>query len=507
MANFLNGVNIQVPGTYAFLTATQSRPVDVQPFRTCYLVGRGSLSNAPKNLPTRVSSLADFTNVFGTSGSTTSVDLFFQNSQGYGNLYFVNVAIPVQYTLVITAVTAGTYTITINDVIKTLTVVGGATTAGIAADVIDLINNDLVLNKETIASQGLTASTVTIKSKKPANTLLVSSDATLISTLAISTPTTPSFSDYVYTIANSFDPESEAGFVCCPEAFKSFNASGRLSVMNAMESLASANRFQWVALIDPGTPVEITNSDRAVTEAKTYVSAQGHSSYYYPYLIDLTDNLVPPSTAIAGLALYRYVQDGFAEPPAGTRYQLRGVKDVAYQTNWSEQNIANPEGVNIILNKPKYGVVCWGARTLSTDTNLKFISTRVILNIVINSLYAGFDDDIFTSIGGAATVLGNVQRKAESLLDTFWRSGLLYGSSTTEAYEVLADASVQIPALLQQGLVNMFVWVVPATILERLVINIKQVAIGDLQIVVANDIGAIQETAGTGDTEDPAVAA
>jgi hypothetical protein len=131
-----------------------------------------------------------------------------------------------------------------------------------------------------------------------------------------------------------------------------------------------------------------------------------------------------------------------------------------------------------------------------------FLNTRVILNIIINSLYRGFDLEIFSAIGGTGAVLNNIQRKAINLLNTFWQSGLLYGASPQEAYSVLGDTSVQVPALLQQGIANLFIWVVPATLLERLIINIKQTAIGDLQITVASDTTALQSSVSSGDVNE-----
>ncbi|AND75496.1 tail sheath protein [Nostoc phage N1] len=490
MTNFLNGVNIGTPGAYAFIQQTQSRPINVEPFRTCYMVGFAS-NGAFKNVPKLVTSKTDFDNVFPSSASSNSVDLFFQNSQGFGNLYFINVAIPTKFQIVVNAATVGSYSVTINGVTKNITVAGGATTTTVAADVISAINTDTTLNKEVLAAIGGTSSTVTITSKKPTTTTTCSVTG-VIFTLTIITTTAPTVSDYVYTIQNVFDPALEAGFVIAPEAFSTFTKNDRLSIQVALENLASGYRYQWAALIDSGAMSEISNTERAIAEAATYTSPQGHSSYYYPYLVNLNDQQVPPSAAVAGLALYRYVVDGFAEPPAGVAYPLKGVKDVAYKVTWNEQNVANPEGVNCILNKENYGIVVWGARTLSADPNIVFISTRVILNIIVNTLNRGYDFFIFNSVGGAGETLNNIQRITNTLLTTLWQSGLLYGATTAESFSVLGDASVQVPSLLQQGLVNMFIWVVPSTIVERLIINIKQTAIGDLQATVAADTANLQ---------------
>jgi len=247
-----------------------------------------------------------------------------------------------------------------------------------------------------------------------------------------------------------------------------------------------------MALVDCGYPTDIPNVTRAVAEAKTYTSAQGHLAYYFPWGVNNSDVDVQLTPAIAGLAIKRYLEEGFAEPPAGAEYPLKGVKSLKYNSTWNDSAVANADGVNLIINQPNKGIVCWGARTRSADPLFKFVNTRVIMNITIATLARAFDFEIFRAVGGASDLLNDIQRKGNAILDQLWRAGLFYGKSPDQAFQFISDSTVQLNPLLEDGIVNAFCWVVPATTLERLIITVARVAIGELTIAVSSDTSFIQ---------------
>jgi len=488
----LSGIGVNAPGTYVFPTTSGVRPADIQPFNNCYMLGVSS--SGVKNTPTRVVSSADFTNLFGTSDSTKEVELFFTNSGGFGNFYFVNVATAPRFTVTIageTTATAGTYVITINGITISVVAEGTETLAEFAADMVAAINLNTVLNKEVLASVGVDAGTFLIRGIKPQDTLNVTETDVKLTAVS-SVPNNPDTTDIVYAINNSFDPSLQPGFLVAPQLFAMLTSgSARLSLANAMEALASANKFQWLALADCGYPTDIPNVSRAIAEGKTYVSPQGHLAYYFPWGVDNSDRDVQLSPAIAGLAIKRYLEQGFAEPPAGAEYPIKGVKSLKYNATWNDSNVANAENINLIINKPNQGIVVWGARTRSADPLFRFVNTRVIMNITLATLSRAFDFEIFRSVGGASDILFDIQRKGNAILDTLWRAGLFYGASPDQSFAFVADSSVQLPNLLEQGIVNAFAWVVPATTLERLIITVARVAVGELEFAVQSDLSFV----------------
>lgn len=311
--------------------------------------------------------------------------------------------------------------------------------------------------------------------------------------------------DYIHAIENSFDRERNSqGFLLCPEAFARFvtdplavfNAypltsaealENRLRIATALENQASATGFEWFAVIDCGG--DVTNHTEAQIELQEYKdrigSPQGHSAYYAPYLIDIEGIRVPPSAAVVGIAQARYAAEGFQEPPAGVRYNVRGVTDVDFIITGNQQDVSNPLGLNAIRVLANRGIVVWGARTMSSNVLFKFVNTRIILNVLVGTLRSAFDDFIFSNIDGEGALLSRIRGTAVEVCQQLWRGGALFGATPQEAYNVIADRSNNPNFNLEDGVVNVDIFAVPSPTLERLLISVNRTAIGGIEFTVS----------------------
>ena len=243
-----------------------------------------------------------------------------------------------------------------------------------------------------------------------------------------------------------------------------------------------AAELNWFAIVDSGPPATIDTVEEARTEALLYTTPQGHLAYYFPYLRDLNDNLVPPSAAVSAIAIRRYQLEGFNQPPAGTRFAARGVKDVAVRVTQSQQAVLNPLGINVIRNLFNQGVVIWGARTRSADPFWRFMHTRNIVNIVALTLKTAFDTLIFSTVDGKGLLYARIRETAEAMLYTLWDGGALAGSTPAQGFAVICDDSVNLPAELEQGIVRVQIYVAPVAVAERILIEVTRVSIGSVQI-------------------------
>ncbi len=287
--------------------------------------------------------------------------------------------------------------------------------------------------------------------------------------------------DYVNAIQNSFGPDMPAGFIICPEAFQTLAVQGdRTSVAVALENTAAS--LNWFALADSGPPATIDTTPEAQAEGTLYTSAQGYLAYYFPYLRDLSDNLVPASAAVSAIAIRRYQVEGFNQPPSGTRFAVRGVKDVAVRVTQAQQATLNPLGINIIRNLYNQGVVVWGARTRSTDPFWRFVHTRIIVNVVALTLRTAFDSLVFSTVDGKGVLYTRIRGTAEQFLYGLWDGGALAGSTPTEGFAVVCDDSVNLPAELEQGIVRVQVYIAPVAVAERILIEVTRTSIGQVQL-------------------------
>lgn len=291
---------------------------------------------------------------------------------------------------------------------------------------------------------------------------------------------------FVEAIQQSFDPDQhEQGFLICPEAFQTLTVqSDRTAVATAMHDLCISDGFDWIALVDSGPSGDINTHLKAQTESALYTAERGHLAYFFPYLKDLANNTVPPSAAVAAIALRRYRVEGFAQPPAGTRYPIRGVLDVVLNVKKVQQAVVNPNGVNCIRNLPGQGVVVYGSRTRSAIPYYRFVNTRIILSVFNRTVLRALDTGgvVFSAVDGQGVLFTRIRETVESICYQFFDGGAFFGAQPKDAFAVRCDRSNNPAIDLENGIVRVDVWVAPVPTLERLLVNVYRVAIDQVQV-------------------------
>lgn len=469
--------NILSPQVRVTETTQGYRALTIASHQTVYMIGSSAVGDYLT--PTQVTSLADFTNVFGSSPSEASVKLFFRNDKR-GILYFVRTPIALRSKVVVDTLAVGDYELVIGGNTVTYTASGVDTKESIVSGLLAAVNVSGAADIVT-AQTGVNSDEFIIRNDDPLSETLniVAGDNLSVSVV---TPTTPTAIDYVYAIENSFDYEDqwEQGFLIAPQAFQLLTLQNdRLSVGSAMSSLVSDEAYDWVALIDSGsglTPVE------AKAEGLIYNSPQGHSAFYYPYLTDLEDGAVPPSAGVAGLATRRFKEEGFHQPAAGSKFPMLGVKDVVTKVSTQVQDTLNPSGINVIRNLRNKGIVVWAMRTRSNNEFYTFLHTRVIMNVLNGTLRKGFDNELFSAIDGNGVLLNSISQTASSVCSRLWRGKALFGATEVEAFEVKCDFENNIASELELGNVILEVYAVPVPAMEKLLINTIRVSIGSLPL-------------------------
>lgn len=251
-----------------------------------------------------------------------------------------------------------------------------------------------------------------------------------------------------------------------------------------------------VSVIETG----IDNHARLFNEATSYFTTQGFLAYYAPYVRNDVGVFVQPTPFVAGLAIRRYRDEsgGFRLPPAGAKYSLAGARGVQIQITNAQQEVSNPQGLNALRQLPGYSTVdpdtgevfgpvfVWGSRTRvnrgnPTQALYAFVNTRVILNVIYGTLRQAFDGQIFNVIDGRAVTFNQIRAIAHNTLyENFYVPGALFGSSPAEAFEVVVDERNNPGGNLENGFVNVKVFVVPAPTLERIEVDLVRVGINGI---------------------------
>ncbi len=287
------------------------------------------------------------------------------------------------------------------------------------------------------------------------------------------------------------EPEADV-----PNNLWNFNAVTAGDLVN--EALRGVNNggIPQVRVIEQG----MDSHARLLQEALSYSTTQGFLAYYAPYIKNDLGVFIQPSSFVAGLAIRRYRDSagGFRLPPAGAKYSLAGARGCEIAITNAQQDVSNPQGLNALRQLPGYSstdpdtgetygpVFVWGSRTRVNRGNseqalYQFVNTRVILNVIYGTLRQAFDGQIFNVIDGRAVVFNQIRAIASNTLyGSFYVPGALFGSTPSAAFEVVCDERNNLSGALENGFVNVKVFVVPVPTLERIEVDLVRVGIGNI---------------------------
>ena len=197
--------------------------------------------------------------------------------------------------------------------------------------------------------------------------------------------------------------------------------SGARDVRSRIDSKYAALYFPWVTVANPA---------------------------WRPGRADVPQEInLPPSGFLAGIYARNDVQRGVHKAPANevVRAALRFETDI----NFDEQGVLNPMGVNCLRFFPGRGYRVWGARTVSSDPEWKYVNVRRYFNYVERSIDVGTQWAVFEPNGEA--LWANVRQTISSFLYNEWRNGALLGADPKEAYFVKCDRTTMTQNDLDNG--------------------------------------------------------
>ena len=162
-----------------------------------------------------------------------------------------------------------------------------------------------------------------------------------------------------------------------------------------------------------------------------------YAAIYHPWLqiysgVEKSNTFVPPSGAIAGIYARTDNTRGVWKAPANE--VVRGVTGLSVNYNDAEQGKLNPKGINLIRALPGQGIRVWGARTLTSDGNWKYINVRRLFIYIEESIKKNTSWAVFEP--NDANLWSRVQGTIKVFLTTLWRNGALVGGSADEAFFV-----------------------------------------------------------------------
>lgn len=199
------------------------------------------------------------------------------------------------------------------------------------------------------------------------------------------------------------------------------------------------------------------------------------AALYYPWvrvLDPVSDQEInlPPSGFMAGIYARNDVQTGVHKAPANE--VVRGAIGLELLINKAQQDILNPLGINCIRFFEGRGIRAWGARTISSDPEWKYLNIRRYFVFLEASIDRSTQWAVFEPNG--EQLWANVRRTVEGFLENEWREGHLAGSKLEDAFFVRCDRSTMTQNDLDNGRLICLIGVAPLYPAEFVIFRIGQ---------------------------------
>jgi phage tail sheath protein FI len=202
------------------------------------------------------------------------------------------------------------------------------------------------------------------------------------------------------------------------------------------------------------------------------------AAFYYPWI--KVENpastngdreiFVPPSGHIAGVWARTDDTRGVWKAPANDT--IRGCLDVERPITKAEQGLLNPIGINCIRPFGTRGIRIWGARTLSSDSDWRYVNVRRLFNMVETTILDGTQYAVFEP--NDMKLWEGVKRTLTAFLTGLWRQGALFGAAPDQAFYVKCDAETNPPDSIDEGKLVVEVGIAPVKPAEFVIFRISQ---------------------------------
>jgi phage tail sheath protein FI len=230
---------------------------------------------------------------------------------------------------------------------------------------------------------------------------------------------------------------------------------------------------------------ETNRDDDTASEAAAFrnklTTANSYGAIYFPWVKALDPTgvsqqpvLLPPSGYVAGLYARIDATRGVWKAPAGAEASLNGVVGLLTELSDTQHGNLNPIGVNVIRRFPGTGIVSFGARTISSAPEWKYIPIRRTAILLRVSIYYGIQWAVFEP--NDESLWSQLRLNISAFMTTLFRQGAFQGSTTSQAFFVKCDSETTTQADIDLGVVNILVGFAPLKPAEFVVVKISQKA-------------------------------
>ncbi|HEX8580955.1 MAG TPA: phage tail sheath subtilisin-like domain-containing protein [Acidimicrobiales bacterium] len=274
----------------------------------------------------------------------------------------------------------------------------------------------------------------------------------------------------------ALDDVDDIAIIAAPDGSTYADADTCAQAADRLIGAAERNRFR-VAIVDgpAGSSMNEIRAFRGRFDSK-------YAALYHPW-IEILDPLgrveagapparmvLPPSGFVAGIWARSDIERGVHKAPANE--VVRGLTQFEANVNTARNEVLNPEGINALRFFEGRGNRVWGARTLSSDPEWRYVNVRRLFVYIEHSIYDATHWAVFEP--NNARLWQNVRIMVEDFLLALWRDGALLGAKPEEAYFVRCDRTTMTQNDLDNGRLICLVGVAPTKPAEFVIFRIGQ---------------------------------
>jgi phage tail sheath protein FI len=267
----------------------------------------------------------------------------------------------------------------------------------------------------------------------------------------------------------------DIAIVAMPDAVR-YGPDGHKDAVDRLIQHCERLRYR-IAIVDPP-------EESAISEVRAFRSQfdTKYAALYYPWLeiIDPSKRpepgapppklRVPPSGSVAGIYARSDIERGVHKAPANE--VVLGITKFEKNITFDQQAVVNPEGVNALRFFEGRSNRVWGARTMSSDPEWKYVNVRRLFIYLEHSIDKSTQWAVFEP--NNERLWSSIRQSIEDFLLVVWRTGALMGTKPEEAYFVRCDRTTMTQNDLDNGRLICLIGVAPTYPAEFVIFRIGQ---------------------------------
>lgn len=252
-------------------------------------------------------------------------------------------------------------------------------------------------------------------------------------------------------------------------------------------ALCENDRYKFAVLDPAGAPPPADDWHIIDASPSDVIAQRGgfdseYGALYYPWLQiedpqptnpNVAGNVnIPPSGHVMGIYARSDINRGVFKAPANE--VVNGIIAFSHHVDSGTQDILNPLGINALrdFRAENRGLRVWGARTVSSNQDWKYVNIRRLFQYIEASIDYGTQWVVFEP--NNELLWARVRQSISDFLTDTWRTGALMGTKASEAFYVLCDRTTMTQSDLENGRLIVEIGIAPTFPAEFVIFRISQ---------------------------------